>query len=52
MFSFEHMNGVLEHQPTNHQCIVQLITRFNHDSGAYAIQNPTDFYDELYQFCI
>ena len=27
LFSFEHMNGVLEHQPTNHQCIeVQLMT--------------------------
>ena len=52
-FSFERMNGVLEHQPTNHHCIeVQLMTRFNHDSGAYAIQNPSDFYNELNQFCI
>ena len=48
LVSFERMNGVLEHQPTNHQCIaVQLITHFNHDSGAYAIQNPLEFYNEL-----
>ena len=35
LFSFERMNGVLEHQPTNHQCIeVQLMSRFNCDSNA------------------
>ena len=53
LFSFERMNCVLEHQPTNHQCIeVQLMSRFNRDNNAYAMQNPTDFYDELNHLCV
>ena len=46
------MNGVLEHQPTNHQHIeAQLMCRFNHDNAAYAIENPTEFHDELNELC-
>ena len=52
LFSFERMNGVLEHQPSNHQYIeIQLMSRFNHDNAAYAIHNPTEFYNELDEFC-
>ena len=52
LFSFERMNGVLEHQPTNHQHVeTQLMRRFNHDNAAYATENPTDFHDELSEFC-
>ena len=46
------MNGVLEHQPSNHQHIeVQLMSRFNHDNAAYAIENPTEYHDELNELC-
>lgn len=52
LFSYELLNGILQHQPTSNRSVeIEVMRRFISDNNAYDLEYPEDYQAELADVC-